>query len=225
MSITKLSFFQLAENAVEIRGDNLQVEYYQSLGRFLLQKVDKSGNYEYFALPDALAFYSRYTPLRTDRLETLASSFRFERSDSADVDRETFDFPVCYDKAFALDHAELEEKLNMPFETIVETHRQGIYRLEMYGFMPGFAYITGLSPSLVLRRKTRPSVRIPANSVAIASQYTGIYPEESPGGWYIIGRTPQRLFDRVAGTFTLEPGNRVGFHQISREEYEQQMDD
>ena len=78
---------------------------------------------------------------------------------------------------------------------MVEIHAGADYLVYMMGFSPGFTYLGGMSEQIAAPRLKTPRTAIPAGSVGIAQQQTGIYPVESPGGWQIIGRTPVRLFD------------------------------
>jgi KipI family sensor histidine kinase inhibitor len=72
---------------------------------------------------------------------------------------------------------------------VIEKHAEPIYQVGMMGFMPGFAYLLGLDPALATPRLDTPRTHIPAGSVGIAGQQTGVYPLASPGGWRLIGRT------------------------------------
>ncbi len=69
------------------------------------------------------------------------------------------------------------------------------FRVEFFGFAPGFAYMSGLPRALAVPRHTTPRPRVPAGSVALADTYAGIYPAASPGGWRLIGRTDEVMFD------------------------------
>jgi KipI family sensor histidine kinase inhibitor len=92
----------------------------------------------------------------------------------------------------------------------------------MLGFAPGFAYLLGLDTTLRVPRRTDPRQRVPAGSVAIGGSQTGIYPGELPGGWQVIGRTPQRLFDATADSPSLlRAGDRVRFHAIDDRAFRQ----
>ena len=92
----------------------------------------------------------------------------------------------------------------------------------MIGFVPGFPYLGGLSEKLTSPRKQNPRPAIPAGSVGIAGQQTGIYPLETPGGWQIIGRTPIKLFDvNRQQPSLLKAGDKIKFEQISLKEFEQ----
>ena len=82
------------------------------------------------------------------------------------------------------------------------------------GFAPGFAYCTGLPPELAVPRLDRPRARVPAGSVGLAGEYTGVYPSASPGGWRLLGRTDAVLWDAAATQpALLAPGTRVRFKE------------
>jgi KipI family sensor histidine kinase inhibitor len=99
--------------------------------------------------------------------------------------------PVVYDGP---DLEEVATELHLSRRRLVELHAAPIYRVFLVGFVPGWAYLGPLPEELVLPRRKVPRTRVPAGSVAIAGQETGIYPLESPGGWHLIGRTSVRLF-------------------------------
>ena len=80
------------------------------------------------------------------------------------------------------------------------------------GFLPGFAFMGGLEAALTTPRRAEPRLAVPAGSVGIGGEETGIYPLASPGGWQLIGRTRLRLFDPQAPEPTLlRPGDHVRF--------------
>jgi len=100
-------------------------------------------------------------------------------------------------------------------EDVIARHGAVEYRVAMLGFAPGFPYLLGLDPVLAVPRRSDPRQRVPAGSVAIGGQQTGIYPAELPGGWQLIGRTPLQLFDVAADVPSrLAAGDRVCFHAI-----------
>ena len=90
----------------------------------------------------------------------------------------------------------------------------------MIGFMPGFPYLGGMSPKIVMPRKATPRAKIPAGSVGIAGNQTGIYPAESPGGWQIIGKTPLKLFEPTREPpALLRAGDYITFVSITTKEF------
>ena len=89
-----------------------------------------------------------------------------------------------------------------------------------WGLRPGFPFIGGLDPALVMPRRASPRTHIPPGSVGIARDQTCIYPLETPGGWNLIGRTPVRLFDPIANPpCLLAPGDSVRFVRIDEPSY------
>jgi KipI family sensor histidine kinase inhibitor len=137
------------------------------------------------------------------------------------VEPRVVEVPVCYDPALAPDLVESAACLGMPVDTLVARHGAPLYRVAMLGFAPGFPYLLGLDPSLALPRRALPRPRVEAGSVAIGGSQTGIYPQASPGGWQLIGRTPLRLFDPgQQPPCPLAPGDAVRFVQIGRDEFD-----
>ncbi|HBO4313297.1 TPA: 1,6-anhydro-N-acetylmuramyl-L-alanine amidase AmpD [Pseudomonas aeruginosa] len=105
-------------------------------------------------------------------------------------------------------------------ERVIELHSAAEYRVGAIGFAPGFAYLGGLDPRLVLPRRATPRARVPAGSLAIAEAQTAIYPQASPGGWHLLGRSPWRPFDPAAiPPCPLALGDRVRFVAIGREAF------
>jgi len=99
--------------------------------------------------------------------------------------------PVVYDGP---DLEIVAAALGLPAARVVELHSRPIYRVFLVGFVPGWAYLGPLPDELVLARRAVPRTLVPAGSVAIAGQETGIYPLASPGGWHLIGRSTVKLF-------------------------------
>jgi KipI family sensor histidine kinase inhibitor len=97
-------------------------------------------------------------------------------------------------------------------QAFVARHAAGRYSVAMLGFAPGFPYLLGLDPALAVPRLPTPRTRVEAGSIGIGGDQTGIYPAAGPGGWRIIGRTSQRLFDPARDPpALLAPGDRVRF--------------
>ena len=98
---------------------------------------------------------------------------------------------------------------------VVRRHTAVVYRSSFCGFAPGFAYLTGLDPVLVVPRLTTPRPQVRAGSVAIAAGYCGVYPRDMPGGWSILGRTDAPLWDlsRLPPAL-LGPGTVVRFRAL-----------
>lgn len=134
--------------------------------------------------------------------------------------------PVCYDDVYAPDLSDLAAKSGLSCEEVVRLHTEADYRVAMLGFTPGFPYLLGLHPLLIMPRKQTPRQHVVAGAVGIAGAQTGIYPIASPGGWNIIGQTPLRLFTPFSSTPTLfKSGDVVQFYAITAKEFEERTND
>jgi KipI family sensor histidine kinase inhibitor len=117
--------------------------------------------------------------------------------------------PTAYDGA---DLAELAATCGLTPEEVIALHSGATYTVAFCGFVPGFSYLVGLPAALHLPRRVTPRTRVPAGSVAIAAEFTAIYPRESPGGWHLLGATDLVLWDDGREpAATLPPGTRVRF--------------
>lgn len=103
--------------------------------------------------------------------------------------------PVRYGGEFGPDLADVARFAELSEEEVVARHTAVIYRVFMLGFVPGFAYMGTVDPSISAPRRSTPRTHVPPGSVGIAGGQTGVYPADTPGGWQIIGRTMSRVFD------------------------------
>jgi KipI family sensor histidine kinase inhibitor len=121
----------------------------------------------------------------------------------------TIEIPVRYDGPDLLSVA---AAAGLSAAEVIALHGDATYVAAFTGFAPGFAYLTGLDPRLVLPRRSTPRPSVPAGSLAIADVYTAVYPSQSPGGWHLIGTTDADLFDPTRNPPALiSPGTRVKF--------------
>lgn len=137
-----------------------------------------------------------------------------------DSQQRHIDIPVCYELDYAPDLILLAEHCQLSIEEVIQRHSQTHYDVYFLGFKPGFAYLGGLDSSLQMSRKATPRLQVPAGSVGIGGEQTGIYPQITPGGWQIIGRTPLTLFDPTQDSpCLLQPGDSVRFVPITSQEF------
>ncbi len=128
--------------------------------------------------------------------------------------------PVCYGGAYGPDLDDVAKHAGLATDIVISRHVAADYRVGMIGFAPGFPYLLGLDQALAMPRRSDPRQRVPAGSVAIGGEQTGIYPRELPGGWQLIGCTPLRLFDLTNDSPSLlAPGDRVRFSVIDEEAF------
>jgi KipI family sensor histidine kinase inhibitor len=105
-------------------------------------------------------------------------------------------------------------ELGISVEALIERHASAEYVVGFCGFSPGFAYLTGLDPALRVPRLASPRTSVPAGSVAIAGEFTGVYPRASPGGWRLLGTTDAIIWDiNRAEPALLTPGTVVRFRR------------
>ena len=141
-------------------------------------------------------------------------------------DQFLWQIPVCYDVSFGIDLEEIANKKKCSVAEIIRLHTEGDYLVYFIGFQPGFLYLGGLHQTLHVSRKSNPRLRVDKGSVAIGGIQTGIYPQNSSGGWNIIGKSPLNFFDiNASEPCFAKPGDRIKFvavdihtfYQIERE--------
>jgi KipI family sensor histidine kinase inhibitor len=130
------------------------------------------------------------------------------------------EIPVCYGGEFGPDLAEVCAMRGMTAGQAIEMHASPEYRVYFLGFVPGFAYLGELPKELVMPRLATPRKRVPAGSVGIAENQTGVYPFATPGGWRLLGRTPIKMFRADSdGLSLLSIGDRVRFVPIDAQRF------
>ena len=156
-----------------------------------------------------------FDPLLTDlaTLERTISSdaMRLDEIDQS-PDGHAIEIPVVYGGEAGPDLEKVAVFAGCPTDEVIARHAARTYRVYMLGFVPGFAYMGRVDASIAAPRHRVPRDRVPAGSVGIAGEQTGVYPVESPGGWQLIGRTTAVLFDAMRSPPNLlAPGGLVRF--------------
>jgi KipI family sensor histidine kinase inhibitor len=162
-------------------------------------------------LPTFRSVAVTFDPLRTD-LDELRALLQPRPDDGRFDDRPPLEIPVEYGGDAGPDLESVAEASGLSVAEVIGRHASRDYRVFMVGFLPGFAYLGAVDSSIVARRHASPRLRVPPGSVGIAGQQTGVYPQGSPGGWQIVGRTTWRPFDagRMPASL-LAPGDSVRF--------------
>lgn len=169
-----------------------------------------------------------YDPLVTGPSALQGAVFRLAtRMDNADIPApSTVDIPVCYGGDFGPDIEFVAEHNGITVQDVIAIHTGRPYHIYAIGFAPGFCYLGGLDKRLHTPRLETPRTTVPAGSVGIAEAQTGIYPQKSPGGWRVIGRTPVKLFDAGRDRPVLyQAGDSLRFIAISPEEYRKLLEE
>lgn len=122
------------------------------------------------------------------------------------------EIPVHYGGEYGPDLAAVAAHCGLSEQQVIHRHSAAQYTVFFLGFQPGFAYLGGLPAALATPRRAEPRLRVPAGSVGIGGEQTGIYPASSPGGWQLIGRTALQLFEpQREPPSLLLPGDSVRF--------------
>ena len=156
-----------------------------------------------------------FDPLQTD-LRALEAAIADEgaavETVSSESPRTTIEIGVTYGGEAGPDLAAVAEHAGCTTAEVVERHASRTYRVYMLGFVPGFAYMGRVDATIAMPRHRAPRERVPAGSVGIAGEQTGVYPVASPGGWQLIGRTSRVMFDPTRPVPSLlAPGDVVRF--------------
>lgn len=137
------------------------------------------------------------------------------------VNKRVIEIPVCYGGQYGPDLEFVAKHAGLSTQEVIDIHTSTDYLIYMLGFQPGFPYLGGLDSRIFTPRLTSPRVQIPAGSVGIGGEQTGIYPVASPAGWQIIGTTPVKAYnpDRTPA-IPYEAGDYIHFYAIDESEFE-----
>jgi inhibitor of KinA len=164
----------------------------------------------------------KFDPLRLnhDALESAVRRYLARLEEISLPEPRQLEIPVCYGDEFGPDLEDVAVLHGITPDRAIELHASATYIVYFLGFAPGFAYLGGLPEALITPRLETPRSRVPAGSVGIGGNQTGVYPLPTPGGWRLIGRTPLAMFrpDREEMSL-LSIGDRVRFKPISKEQF------
>ncbi|MBI0021639.1 5-oxoprolinase subunit PxpB [Bartonella sp. W8097] len=166
-------------------------------------------------IPAARTLLIKFDPSLSDEntLETKIAGLKLEKGQQKSG--KLVEIPVVYDGEDLDDVAAL---LKIDREEVIRRHVESHYQVAFCGFAPGFAYLTGGDPLFNVPRRASPRKSIPAGSVALAGKFGGVYPQPSPGGWQLIGRTNVKMFDLDRDPPSLlKPGDRVHFVDVTKD--------
>lgn len=163
-----------------------------------------------------------FDPLLTDHAAVAtALSARLSHLADRPLDGAEREVLVCYDPPFAPDLAAVADQSGLAPEDVVAAHLAGAYRVAMYGFAPGYAYLSGVPEPIRLPRKAAPVRAVPAGSVIIAGGQCLVTTLTMPTGWWVIGRSPTRILTgQAARPFLFDVGDRVRFRRVTAAELE-----
>ena len=141
-----------------------------------------------------------------------------------DIQNEQFEnikIPICFDEEFALDIKRLSSSFKISEKEIIKKFLKKNYYCYMTGFIAGMPFLGDIDEKLRFKRLETPRVKVPTGAIGVTEQFCNIYTFESPGGWNIIGNTPQKVFNKSNANdpALIKPGDTINFFEISKKEY------
>jgi inhibitor of KinA len=167
-----------------------------------------------------LVYYDPFTVPWDDLTRSLRALWREARPEVLPPAR-TVEIPCCYEGELGFELEAAAKRLGLPPGEVARLHASTDYYVYFVGFTPGLPYMTGMPERLEIPRLEQPRIKTPPGSVAIGGIQCCIYSVESPGGFWVLGRTPLRLYDpSAADPILLRAGDHVRFSMIDRAEYD-----
>lgn len=230
------TFSPLSDDAVVVQfGDEIDLHTHQTIQTVAnhLNTSPFKGMIEYVPAYTTLTVYYNPVSVYRSHLNSLKkralpyqlvtewlTSIIEEITENSSSNPRKIDIPVCYGSDYGPDLEIVAQKNKLTPEEVIQYHSDSEYLVYMMGFAPGFPYIGGMSDKIATSRKETPRLKIPAGSVGIAGEQTGVYPIDTPGGWQIIGRTPLPLLQPEQEPPTLlQSGDIIHFYAISEEDF------
>jgi inhibitor of KinA len=173
-------------------------------------------------VPTYRSLMIHYDPLVLDR-RTLVEAVRSIEAapEQPHEPRARWTIPCCYDPDLGEDLATVADMTGLSPQRVIALHAGATYRVYMYGFAPGFCYLGGLAPELVVSRRPAPRAPHPPNTVLLGGGLTLITTFSMPTGWWLLGRTPERMFAPARDpSFLVDVGDALRFEPVDRPTFE-----
>ncbi len=205
-------------------GQSIDVELIEKIALFSRAVQERYQGKLYDVVPSYTTVMIEYHPLHVEAEEILQwcrqQALSIASSNTVLAETTVITFPVYYHPDVAPDLQPLAKDRNLTVEQVIAIHSQTEYTVCAIGFAPGFAFLGSVDSRIATPRHAEPRLKVAKGSVGIADSQTAIYPQQTPGGWQIIGNCPIDLFD-----VTREPmmpfsvGDKVRFESISRQRF------
>ncbi len=217
------SFHPVSENSYLILfGDKISEPVLEQVSLFTTQITAVLGDKLVDITPSYTSVLLRFNPMSLDyaELEQLLTDTltHLETGTPSPISSEVTQLPVFYAAQTGPDLYSLSREKQLSVAEIIKIHSQTVYRIYAIGFSPGFPYLGVVDPRIQAARLSTPRLKVPKGSVGIADNQTGIYPQQTPGGWRIIGNCPIPLFDKDKGS-KLSVGGSIQFQPITEAEF------
>lgn len=188
---------------------------------FLSKEVLTEHDWELVPSYNSLLVINRTEEIDFAKISADIHSWYGQLKETAKPDRYLWRLPVTYDLEFGLDLEDVASQLNKSIEEVIALHTGATYTVYGIGFLPGFMYLGGINKELELPRRANPRPKVLKGAVGIAGKQAGIYPQESPGGWNIIGNCAVPIFDASKeNPCFVSVGDKIEFYKISKAEHD-----
>ncbi|WP_437372575.1 5-oxoprolinase subunit PxpB [Maribacter litoralis] len=188
---------------------------------FLSKEVLTEHDWELVPSYNSLLIINRTEEIDFAKISADIHSWYGQLKETAKPDRYLWRLPVTYDLEFGLDLEDVASQLNKSIEEVIALHTGATYTVYGIGFLPGFMYLGGINKELELPRRANPRPKVLKGAVGIAGKQAGIYPQESPGGWNIIGNCAVPIFDASKeNPCFVSVGDKIEFYKISKAEHD-----
>jgi len=223
MSEAVLKYIPSGDSAFIIKaGDEISEEINATVRKLLtrLEKEKISGVTDFIPSYNELMVCYDPSVLDYNQLLEIFRSCAADLSTMELPEADVIHVPVLYGGEYGPDLHYVAELNGLTEDEVIRIHSSVACLVYMLGFTPGFCYLGGMDTRIATPRRETPRLKIPAGSVGIAGDQTGIYPLESPGGWQLIGRTPLRLFSPdKKPEFLFKAGDYIRFSPVEMDEY------
>ncbi|WP_276166970.1 5-oxoprolinase subunit PxpB [Zobellia alginiliquefaciens] len=189
--------------------------------QYLKECCLKNERWEIVPAYNSVTLIHREEPIDFKEIETKLLNWYKEDIKIVKRQKIVWRLPVCYDENFGIDLNEISQKSEKNIKEIIGLHTSHVYTVFGIGFLPGFTYLGGVPEELQFNRREEPRAKVLRGAVGLAGKQTGIYPQESPGGWNIIGNCPIPMFDpKAEEPCFVSVGDQVQFFKITRAEFD-----
>lgn len=178
-------------------------------------------DWELITAYNSLTIINKKELIKQEEFSLLVKKWYSEKEKIVLSEKFLWRLPVCYDTDFGIDLLHVSKVSGISISEIISLHTKEAYTVYGIGFLPGFMYLGGLPKTLEVARKETPRLKVSKGAVGLAGKQTGIYPQESPGGWNIIGNCPIPIFDvsKESPCF-VSVGDKIQFYEISKASYD-----
>jgi len=188
---------------------------------FLKNKCLEGVDWEYVPAYNSLLLVNTKTTIDFVSFSKKLEHWYASMGEAGPYQRYLWRLPVSYDQEFGIDLGDIAIQLKIEIPELISLHTNHIYTVYGIGFLPGFMYLGGLPAALETSRKATPRLKVNKGAVGIAGKQTGVYPQESPGGWNIIGNCPVPIFDSAKKEpCFVSVGDQIQFYKVSRAKYD-----